>query len=304
MEKLVGPFRDIIPKLIKYKKSLGHKYNTINNYVMLDRYLFNEGIKDLRDTKKIYEILITNTTGYRKRANYFCLKELYAFMKILGYKNLYMEELYFENESSEKATILTNKGIIELFNEIDELCKRINNVVYPVLFRLIYSCGLRPGEIIKLKTSDISLDNGTIKIMQSKNNKTRILPLSKSMFTIIKHYLSKKEVKENVYLFEINNKKLTSQMINSFLDTICIDIRLYDFRHTFAVHTLNKLFSGDVKSSEALYPLSVYMGHSNIKSTEYYLQFTKEYYKDVIKKIDKHYKQEISKNGGNHGSDI
>lgn len=302
MEKLKGPFKDIIPRFQQYKKSLGYEYNNINNYNNLDRQLFNSGIKDLKNTKKIFDVLVTNTKDYKKEMNYYCLKELYSFMNILGYKNLYIEELYFKKDPKAKSVILTKNEILELFNKIDALSKIKSNVVYPVFFRLIYSCGLRPSEAINLKINDISLENETIRISKSKHNKTRIIPLSSSMLEIIKQYLSK--VENNTYLFEINRKQLNLKTVNKFFNNITKEMRIYDLRHIFAIHTLNKLFDGDVKSSEALYPLSIYMGHANVKSTEYYLKFTKEYYKDVIQKIDKYYKKTISKKGGKDATNV
>ena len=56
MEQVSGPFKDIIPNFQKYKKSLGYKYDSINNYIRLDKILKNNNINDLNDTKKIFNI--------------------------------------------------------------------------------------------------------------------------------------------------------------------------------------------------------------------------------------------------------
>ena len=48
MQKLNGPFKDIIPILVKMKKSIGYKYNNINIYVTLDNFLYENNILILK----------------------------------------------------------------------------------------------------------------------------------------------------------------------------------------------------------------------------------------------------------------
>lgn len=60
MQKLKGPFKDIIPILIKMKKSNGYKYNNINIYTELDNHLFRKNIIEIKDNKEIFNVAIKN----------------------------------------------------------------------------------------------------------------------------------------------------------------------------------------------------------------------------------------------------
>lgn len=282
---LKGPFKEIIPIFQKYKKSIGYKYDNINAYIKLDEQLYKNKILNLKNTKKIYEILIEKEINEKvKEKNYKSLKELYDFMKILGYENLYLEKNFFKNTADFKPIIFTKTEIKKMFESIDKYSLEINNQIYSVFFRLIYSCGLRISEGINLRIKDICLKTGVITIYKSKNNITRIIPLSDSMFIIIKKYMQ--TLTDNNYLFEKNGKKLNSYDIEKTLKKVTNikEVRVHDLRETFAVHTLNNLFKSNIKTSEVLYPLSIYMGHTSIESTEYYLTYTNEFYKEIIKK--------------------
>lgn len=292
MEKLKGPFKEIIPIFQKYKKSIGLKYDNISDYNYLDKKLYDEKIITLDDSVKIFDVLVTNEVNEKRREkNYKCLLQLYDFMKILGYQNMYIEPLFFKNNSDFIAKVLTKREINYLFKKIDEECKTINENLYPIIFRLIYSCGLRISEVVNIKICDFSLENQAITIVKSKYNITRVLPLSSSMFNLLKTYLDSDKVKNNAYLFERNGKKISTYSLEKFMKNICTKyrIRVHDLRWTFAVHTLNNLFDENINSVEALYPLMIYMGHQSIESTEYYLQLTNEHYKEVVKKLDKKY---------------
>ena len=143
MVQINGPFKDIIPNFQKYKKSLGYKYDNTYKYYRLDKILFDNNIVDLKDSKKIYEVLVTNETNLNKKnEHYSALKELYKYMKLIGYDDLYFEALYFLNTSNFEPTILTKHQLKIFFETLDSFCKKLEYpkcYIYPVLFRLLYS---------------------------------------------------------------------------------------------------------------------------------------------------------------------
>jgi len=297
MQKLNGPFKDILPGFQKYKKSLGYKYDNIYDFKSLDIFLAANQINNLDNSKKIFEVAVLNNNNNNRKKYYFCLKELYDYLKRIGYKNLYFEKIYFKNDEYSNIKILTTKEIKILFENIDKNYTN-DNQLYSVIFRLIYSCGLRIGETINLKINDFSLENRDITIHNGKNNISRIIPLSDSMFQVLKKYLNTISNKNQIYLFEKNDKKIDQGVIRKVFKNSCPiqNARVHDLRHTFAVHTLDNLFKNNIQSKEALYPLSIYMGHTTIESTEYYLRFTKEYYKNIQKKMDKNFYPKVGTN--------
>lgn len=65
------------------------------------------------------------------------------------------------------------------------------HLVVPVMFRLIYTCGLRPVEARRLMVSDIDLETGTINIRESKGHKNRIIAVSEDMLNLCRIYRNK-----------------------------------------------------------------------------------------------------------------
>lgn len=293
MEKLNGPFKDIIPNFQKYKKSIGYKYDNINNYYRLDKILYQNKIYDIKDSKKIYQVAVEQQTNISlKKQNYMCLKELYDYMKIIGYKNLYFEIKYFKSQNNHIPIILSNEEIVLFFKIVDELSKNYSyeeSIIYPVLFRLVYSCGLRINEALTLENKDFNTVENTI-VVTGKGRKKRLLPLSNSMANILIDYQNLKHNKTTDFLFPLSGKKykkvygffkLVREKMNKF------NLRIHDLRHTFAVINFNDLYAKGNNEEYILYFIGIYMGHESFKETEDYLRYTNETYKKMISKFNK-----------------
>lgn len=88
--------------------------------------------------------------------------------------------------------IFTNNEIKAFFNAADT-CKveksfPVRHLVYPVLFRLIYCCGLRLSEASSLLRKDIDTVSGNVYIIDSKNKKDRLIVMSEDMSTLCNRY--------------------------------------------------------------------------------------------------------------------
>ena len=308
MVQINGPFKDIIPNFQKYKKSLGYKYDSINNYIRLDRILKNNNIHDLSDTKKIFDILITNEENIKKKKrHYYALSQLYQFMNLIGYKNLYFERYYFSNDSKFEPTILTSSQVKIFFKTLDNYCRKLQKTecdVFPVLFRLVYSNGLRISEVQNLKVIQYSLEKQTIYIEESKENVSRELPLSKSMIEILNQYEGLVNINQQTYLFELNGKKITTYKIDKIFDEVLelldFKFRKHDLRHTMAVTTFNNLFDKGYKEYWILYYLHIFLGHKTFESTEYYLRYTDSRYKKMLNQISELYPNVFPKVGDDY----
>ncbi len=71
---------------------------------------------------------------------------------------------------------------------------------HKAMLSLIYSCGLRCGEILRLKLEDVDSKRNILLIKQSKGSKDRIAPLSDKTIEMLRTYF--KAFKPKVYLFE------------------------------------------------------------------------------------------------------
>jgi len=183
--------------------------------------------------------------------------------------------------------IFTETEIALLWAEFDNMnpsnAAPLRHIIVPAAIRLLYCCGLRPSEVLKLRTSDVDLEEGRLYIHESKGSKDRVVMMSDD----VAEYYRKFDVQMKLLLptrtmfFEYAGGRV---YIRNHLDRLFQDIRdkvfpdagerkpvLYDFRHTYATHKLYKWMK-EGKDLTAMIPyLSAYMGHAQFTDTYYYI---------------------------------
>jgi len=183
--------------------------------------------------------------------------------------------------------IFNDMELGRLFEAFDTISPNLwspeREIIIPVLFRMMYCCGLRPGEPLRLLCTDIDLMNGIVYIRQSKKEKDRRIIMSDDLTALCRRYDDKKRLR--TYFFERKDgKRFTIRwMENQF--RICwrnselekrSNPRPYDLRHNFATRVLSQ-WADEGKDVMSLVPyLSAYMGHINFTTTLYYIHLLPE----------------------------
>lgn len=111
------------------------------------------------------------------------IRQFALFLSSLGIET-YIPSNFYKVEKK-VVHILSDAEIIAFFEEADGYVPAIDIIgfhrlatEYKVIFRLIYCCGLRISEARKLCWNDVDLKQGTIRILQSKGHKDRLIYLS------------------------------------------------------------------------------------------------------------------------------
>lgn len=194
--------------------------------------------------------------------------------------------------------IFTEDEIIRLLEAINQLKPGSRSILRQENFRLalvlLYTSGLRRGELPRLTIGDYNPIEHTLLIRESKFHKSRLLPLSADGWMEVDAHLKNRRrlhlpiSVDSPLLWNTYNKTgfYTGWGIaTTFRDlfrTVKIHTtsdhlpRLHDFRHTFAVHALLRWYHEGENVQVKLPFLSIYMGHVSIVSTEYYLRFIDE----------------------------
>ena len=106
------------------------------------------------------------------------------------------------------------------------------------IFSLMLDCGLRLGEVVALDKNCIDYDNDCIQILNTKNNKSRIVPLPLSVKQNIKKYLATREDVHNALFLDVNGcGRVTEKGIQVFmhrLKKVDSGVHCHLLRHTFA----------------------------------------------------------------------
>jgi integrase len=157
---------------------------------------------------------------------------------------------------------------------------------------ILWSTGMRPSEPINLKLCDIDFKNHIIAVRETKFAKERLLPITSSVIQKIIIYkdwiegvIGKMDPKDPLFITTAG-KQITERSIayafKTIRNTICaipkgyLNVRLYDFRHTFACNTILKWFETGQDANALLYTLSTFLGHSKIQDTYWYLSATQD----------------------------
>ena len=136
------------------------------------------------------------------------------------------------------------------------------------MIEIMYSCGLRVSELVKLNISDMDLSEGFVRV-KGKGGKMRFSPIGSDAIKAIKLYLAKRPNADTEALFVNNNEnRISSRTVQNTVKIralevgISVNIHPHMLRHAAATHFL--------QSSHDLRSVQEFLGHKSIKSTQVY----------------------------------
>ena len=171
--------------------------------------------------------------------------------------------------------------------DVSRLLSAVSNLKHSLLLELLYGCGLRVSEAVKLKIEDLDLQQGVIHVRQAKGGKDRILPIpSKIVPNLVFHIRHLPE--GNPYLFPARPdkdgyhicKKTAYQVVKQSAEKAGIrkNVSPHTLRHSFATHHLEG--GTDIRIIQKL------LGHASITSTQLYTQVSTTLIKSVKSPLD------------------
>lgn len=191
--------------------------------------------------------------------------------------------------------IFTDTQVGQLLTAARALTTRLGPLrtgVFRLAIVLLYTMGLRRGELLRLRVGDYDPQQRTVFIRPSKFHKTRLLPLADDGAREMEQYLTARcayrsdLTTEEAPLLWNGSKALRSYSGPGFgrvfgLLLTAVGIRkpdghlprVHDMRHSFAVNALLRWYRSGSDVQAKLPLLATYMGHVSIVSTQYYLPF-------------------------------
>ncbi|NSW91273.1 MAG: tyrosine-type recombinase/integrase [Firmicutes bacterium] len=291
-----GVFTKLILEFIYYKRSCGLKYVDSAEYVLraINRELNNYGVKEPALTKEMVENLVKKrpheqySTQSRRIS---LLRQLALYLSWRGIDAYIYPELSIHKEEKTFVPYLfTDSEMNSVFSLADHLPPisryPFYHMIYPVLIRLLYSCGLRLSEALNLRIKDIDMESATLYIDKSKKSKSRVVAMSASMNKVLSKYISNRygnTVCSERYVFEApdggryNRGNARATIMNIFKHAGLPQLtsgrhpRVQDLRHNFSVKAMEKMKESGMDLYCTLPLLSAYLGHKGIRETERYL---------------------------------
>ena len=181
-------------------------------------------------------------------------------------------------------SILSSQEIELLLNQPKDI--DLKGTRDKAMLEFAYATGMRVTEIISLDIEDINLENATVVCKTA--TKQRVIPLGSLSLKALKEYIEEarpilvKNEGEKALFVNINGRRLTRQgfwkIIKYYKEQAHItkEITPHVLRHSFATHLLQN--GADLKSIQTM------LGHSDISSTQVYMQFQDDSIKNIYRK--------------------
>lgn len=176
-------------------------------------------------------------------------------------KKIELEKIHRPRRSRVLPNVLSKE-------EVKVILEAHSNIKHKMMLSLIYSCGLRSGELLALKPVHIDSNRHIVLLKNAKGQKDRITPLSFKILEMLRAYF--KEFRPKVYLFEgqkagipYDARSLQLILKQALKKTnITKPVTLHWLRHSYATHLL--------ESGTDLRYIQELLGHASSKTTEIY----------------------------------
>lgn len=287
MEKQINSFLEFI----KDDKKLSE--NTLQSYrrdiVQFEQYVNQNKINYQKITdeemKKYFDYL--QESGKKTSTisrNVASIRSFYQFLV----RNKKVKKDPTQNIQSPKVekkvpSILTSSEIELLLDQPKNI--DLKGIRDKAMLEFAYATGMRVSEIISLNIEDVNLKDGLVSCKYGARQ--RNIPLGSLSLKALAEYIENsrpiliKDEKVNALFVNTNGRRLTRQgfwkIVKYYKDQAHItkDITPHVLRHSFATHLLQN--GADLKSIQMM------LGHSDISSTQVYMQFQDESIKNIYK---------------------
>lgn len=199
------------------------------------------------------------------------------FFRTIENRKLDLELIYRPRREKVLPNVLSKE-------EVKAILGSLNNIKHKAMLSLIYSCGLRCGELIHLQISDIDSKRGLIIIRQAKGKKDRIVPLSEKIVQLLRDYYQIH--KPARYVFEGQEEGRTyderslQQVLKQAIRKAGINkpVTLHWLRHSYATHLLEN--GTDLRYIQEI------LGHKSSKTAEIYTHVSNKMIQRIVSPFD------------------
>ncbi len=266
--------------LQSYKRDINQYEEYINknglNYLKIDNEDINKYFEKLKEMNKKTSTISRNLATIRSFYQFLVKSKKIKKDPTIGVQSPKVEK--------KVPSILTSKEVELLLEQPKNI--DLKGIRDKAMLEFAYATGMRVTEIISLDVSDVNLEQSYV--VCNSGVKKRNIPLGTISLKALKDYMEKarpiliKDDKVTALFVNINGKRLTRQgfwkIVKYYKEQAHItkEITPHVLRHSFATHLLQN--GADLKAIQTM------LGHSDISSTQVYMQFQNENLKDIYKK--------------------
>jgi len=198
----------------------------------------------------------------------------------------FYDEILKKNIVNLKSPKVSRKlPVVLTREETKRLIDAIENKKHQLIVKLLYSSGLRLSELTNLKVGDLELNENIGWVRFGKGGKDRMFIISTKLTDELKGFIKEKE--ESDYLFAGREGKMSERNVQKIVSAAALKARIekpvhvHTLRHSFATHLL--------ESGENIRKIQMLLGHSQLSTTQLYLDVSTEELKKVKSPLDELY---------------
>ena len=288
MEKQINNFLEFLQKdkkltentLQSYKRDISQYENYIEknnlNYAEVDEDAIKGYLTYLQENGKKTSTVSRNLASIRSFYQYS--------VRVKDLKKDPTENVQSPKIEKRIPNVLSTKEVELLLEQPQDT--DLKGIRDKAMLEFAYATGMRVTEIISLDIKDINVKEGYV--ICKTGTKQRTIPLGELSIKALKNYVDEsrpyliKSDDEPSLFVNINGKRLTRQgfwkIVKFYKEQAHIDKEITPgvLRHSFATHLLQN--GADLKAIQTM------LGHSDISSTQVYMQFQDEGIKNIYKK--------------------
>lgn len=168
------------------------------------------------------------------------------------------------------------------------------NLKHKIVLEMLYSSGIRLGEIIKSEWEDVDFQNKLLRINNGKGNKDRYTILSNKVIDDLKKYREERYNKQSIYIFDSLQRphthisgKTIQKIVKNVLKKLGINLKVspHNFRHSFATNLVEK--DVNIRKIQSM------LGHSNLNTTNLYTRVAKNDLLNIKNPMDDYTQSEV-----------
>ena len=259
-------YADKLEAFSLWLSSKRYSVNTIKSYMdavrIFLRFMNGKPVEEIGQADFILfnnEYILKN--GYSAAYQNQMVNGLKLFFSTVENRKIEIEDLHRPRKERKLPDVLSKL-------EVKVLLDSLLNLKHRAMLSLIYACGLRSGELISLKLSNIDEGRNLVLVKNAKGKKDRIIPLGGKILGILHDYI--RAYKPREYLFEGQQAsspysyRSLQLILKSAVNRAGIqkNVSLHTLRHSYATHLL--------ESGTDLRYIQELLGHSSSKTTEIY----------------------------------
>src|SRR5437764_604040 len=295
-------------KFLREKHACGYAYRGPARMLRhLDKFLVQEGLATCELPGPIARKWLAkkaHESAQTQRHRITLVRQFSRFLLRLGY-SAYVPDSTFATRSTTTFVprMLTDEELRKFFQAVDALKptarSSLRHLIMPEVFRLLFGCGFRAGEVLKLRVRDVDLNQGIITVRQGKFRKDRLVPPALPLVNRLRKYADhfERRPSDAVFFPGPNGGPFALRTVYTLFRELLLQCgiphagrgkgpRIHDYRHLFALHSLRRWYRDGEDLDAKLPLLATYLGHQHLSGTQRYLHLTTEIFPEITARVE------------------